>query len=807
MLRNFFINAIRNMRKHSGYLILNITGLTIGLTSFLLITIYVLHELNYDRFHKNYENIYRIKVKGVMAGSTLDQAITAPPMAQTLLADYPEIEYVVRIRRAGAWLVKYGDTRFNEDGVLFADSSFFSVFDFKLLNGDPKTALVNPRSLILTEKFAKKYFGNEDPMGKRISLESDTNLYTITGVVQNIPANSHFKFDMLGSLNSLGDSRSTQWLNHNYYTYIVLKEGTKKSYMETKFPEVVVKYVGPQLKKFVGITIEDFQKAGNQFGYELEPLKDIHLKGAPQYQIEPSGSLSTVYIFAIIALLILVIAIINYINLATAKSAGRAKEVGIRKVSGSDKTGLILQFIGESLIIVTIAAIIASLLVMVLTPAFNHLIGKEISLTLFSGYKVFIGIIALILIVGTAAGAYPAFVLASFNPVEVLKGTLNPGSISKTLRGILVVFQFTVSIVIIIGAFVVYKQLNFMTSKDMGVVKENLLVIRRPDALGKKLESFKEQILQIPGVEKIANATAIPGTNNFNNNAFFLDNDPTKATYLINQDLVSFGFAEVMGIKLADGRFFSKEYGTDTSAVMINETAVKFLGLTDPVGKYILQPGNPGKFNRLRIVGILKDFNIASLHEKITPVCFTLMKGNYEGYLCVRLNGKNIQSAIKSIENIWKDFSNRQPFQYSFFADDFNKNYEAELKIGRIFILFSVLAIFIACLGLIGLITYMTTVRTREVGIRKTFGATKRIIVTLLSHEVLVLILISSLVAYPIAYFGIRFWLNSFAEKITVGPAIYIVASIIGLTIGWLSIIYQALKAAAYNPAESLRYK
>jgi putative ABC transport system permease protein len=262
-----------------------------------------------------------------------------------------------------------------------------------------------------------------------------------------------------------------------------------------------------------------------------------------------------------------------------------------------------------------------------------------------------------------------------------------------------------------------------------------------------------------------------------------------------------------MGIKLADGRFFSKEYGTDTTAVMINETAVKFLGLIDPVGKYILQPGNPGKFNKLRIVGILKDFNIASLHEKLTPVCFTLMKGNYEGYLCVRLNGKNIQSAIKSIENIWKDFSNRQPFQYSFFADDFNKNYEAELKTGRIFILFSVLAIFIACLGLIGLITYMTTVRTREVGIRKTFGATRRIIVTLLSHEVLVLILISSLVAYPIAYLGIRFWLNSFAEKITVGPAIYIVASIIGLTIGWLSIIYQALKAAAYNPAESLRYK
>ena len=577
--------------------------------------------------------------------------------------------------------------------------------------------------------------------------------------------------------------------------------------MEAKFPEVVLKYVGPEIKKFIGITIEDFQKAGNQFGYELEPLKDIHLKGAPQYQLEPSGSLTTVYIFAVIALLILVIAIINYINLATAKSAGRAKEVGIRKVSGSDKTGLILQFVGESLIIVTIAMVIASLLVLVLTPAFNHLIGKEISLSLFSGYKAFIGLLVLIAVVGISAGAYPAFVLASFNPVEVLKGTLSPGSISKTLRGILVVFQFTVSIVIIIGAFVVYGQLNFMTSADMGIEKDNLLVIRRPDALGRKLESFKEQILQIPGIERIANATAIPGTNNFNNNAFFLDNDPTKATYLINQDLVSFGFAEVMGIKLAEGRFISKDFGTDTTAVMINETAVKFLGLNDPLGKYILRPRGPGQFDKLRIVGIMKDFNIASLHDKITPVCFTFMRGNYEGYLCIRLNGKNTQGTIRSIETVWKDYSNRQPFQYSFFAEEFNKHYETELKTGRIFILFSVLAILIACLGLIGLITFMTTIRTREVGIRKTYGATRGLIVTLLSREVMILILISSLVAYPIAFFGIKIWLESFAEKISVSPLIYIVASIIGLAIGWLSIIYQALKAAGYNPAESLRYK
>jgi putative ABC transport system permease protein len=808
MFKSFFINALRNMRKHSGYLILNLTGLTIGLTSFLLISIFVLHELSYDRFHKNYENIYRIKVKGLMVGSTLDQAITAAPMAQTLISDYPEIVHAVRINRSGAWLVKYGETRFNEDGILFADSSFFTVFDFKLLKGDTRTALKDPRSMILTEKFARKYFGNEDPIGKRISLEADTNLYTVTGVVQNIPANSHFKFDMLGSLISLGDSRSTEWLNHNYYTYIVLKEGIKKSYMEAKFPEVVLKYVGPEIKKYIGITIEDFMKAGNQFGYELEPLKDIHLKGAPQYPIEPPGSLKTVYIFAVIALLILIIAVINYINLATAKSAGRAKEVGVRKVSGSDKKSLVFQFIGESIIIVAIALILSTLLVLVLFPSFDQLIGKEISATFFTGYKGFAGLIALIILVGTAAGAYPALVLSSFNPVEVLKGTMSPGSVSRTLRGILVVFQFTVSIVIIIGAFVIYRQLNFMTSADMGIDKANLLVIRRPDALERRLESFKEQVLQIPGVVRTGNSTAIPGSvTSFNNNAFFLDNDPTKATYLINQCNVSYGFTEVMGIKMAEGRSFSKEFGTDTTAIMINETAVKFLGLKDPVGKYILRPRGPGQFEKLRIVGIMKDFNIQSLHEKITPVCFTFMRGNWEGYLCIRLDGKNIQNTIKSIEQIWKNYSTRQPFQYSFFVDEFNKNYETELKTGEVFILFSVLAIFIACLGLIGLITYMTTIRTREVGIRKTFGASRGIIVSLLTREVLVLILISSLVAYPLAYFGIRIWLESFAEKIRVSPVIYLTATIIGLAIGLLSIMYQALKAAAYNPAESLRYK
>jgi len=806
MLRSFFINAIRNMRKHSGYLVLNVTGLTIGLTSFILITLYVMNELSFDRFNSNYENIYRIKITGMMAGATLDQAVTAAPMSKALIADYPEIEHAVRVNRSGAWLVKYGDTRFNEDGVLFADSSFFSVFSFRLLRGDPKTALVDPRSMVLTEEFAQKYFGKEDPLGKRISLEADTNTYTITGVIQNIPGNSHIQFDMLGSLNSLENSFSEFWINHNYYTYVVLKDGVKKEDMEAKFPEILLKYVGPQLKEAIGITLEDFEKSGSQFGYKLEPLKDIHLKGASQYSLEPAGSLTNVYIFAVIALLILVIAIINYVNLATAKSASRAKEVGIRKVSGSDKTGLVFQFVGESLVITSIAAVLAFLFVLILIPSFNNLIGKEISPDLLSGIRGFAGFIGLIIFTGILAGAYPAFVLASFNPVEVLKGTLNPGSISKTLRGILVVFQFSVSIVIIIGAFAVYNQLNFMTSADMGLEKENLIVIRRPDALGQKLEAFKEQVLTLPGVEKVANSTSVPGKT-YNNNAFMLDDDPTKTTYLINQSQVSFGFAEVLGIKLAEGRYFSKEFGTDSTAILINEAAVKALGLKEPLGKFIDEPRGPGQVRKLKIIGVMKDFNIESLHKEITPVCFTIMRGNFEGYLCIRLNGKDVEATIRSVEKLWSGISARQPFQYTFFDDEFNQLYETEIKAGRIFIFFSVLAIFIACLGLIGLITYMTTVRTREVGIRKTFGATQDGVLYLLSKEVIVLILISALVASPLAWFGIRAWLQGFAEKTNVNPLIYIFATIIALAIGWLSIISQALRAARQNPAEALRYK
>ena len=546
----------------------------------------MINELSYDRFHKNYENIYRIKVVGRMAGGEIDQAITAAPMAQAMLKDYPEVLQVTRVRGMGDWLIRFGDKKFNEEGVLFADSTFFNVFGFKLLKGDPGTALVRPRSMILTEEYAKKYFGDKDPMGQRMNVESDTVLYTVTGVIQNVPDNSHIKFDMLASMSTYpGQANDQFWISHNFYTYIVTSDGTDKNILQEKFQEMIIKYVGPQLKEIIGQTIEDFRKAGNDFSYVLEPLKDIHLKGATQYNLEPPGSLTTVYIFAVIAILILLVAIINYVNLATAKSAGRAKEVGVRKVSGANKQGLIIQFLGESLIIVAIATLIALSLVYIITPGFNQLIGKELSFSLIGNIVGILSLIALVIIIGISSGIYPAFVLASYNPVEVLKGTMSPGSMSKRFRGILVVFQFTVSIVIIIGSIVVYNQLNFMTKKDIGFSKDNLIVIRRVDAFWKQMESFRTQLLEIPGVEKAGFSRAVPGTE-FNNNAFFNDDDPEKNTYLINQTSVSFDFPEALGVQLTEGRFFSREYGSDSTSVLINEAAVRSLGLKDPVGKY-----------------------------------------------------------------------------------------------------------------------------------------------------------------------------------------------------------------------------
>jgi len=806
MIRNFLVTAFRNLIKHKGYLIINILGLAIGLTSFIFISLYVLNELSYDRFHSKYENIYRVKVKGQLSGQMLDQAITAAPMAKALVADYPEVEQATRVARFGAWLIRYQDKGFNEDNVLFADSSFFNVFDFRLIQGNPSTALVNPRSMILSQSAARRYFGDQDPMGKTLIVESDTVLYKVTGIMEEVPANSHMHFDMLGSLNSIGYSRNNQWISHSFYTYFVLKKGTDPVAFENKIQQMIEKYVGPQLKKILGITIADFRKAGDSFGYYLQPLKDIHLKSNIQVEIEPNGSMTYVEIFSIVALFILILAVINFVNLATAKSTSRAKEVGIRKTLGSTRRALMVQFIGESVMLALIATILATILVTFLTPNFNELLGIQIHLGLFTHPAGLFLLLLLAVVVGILAGIYPAFVLASFNPILVLKGMITPGGGSGGLRGLLVILQFIISITIIIGTVVVSRQLKYMLNKELGFDKEQLLVVRRPDALQNHIESLKIELLKNPNISGVANAVAIPGKSH-SNNGFLKEDDPEKGTYLLLQNRVSFEYPDVLGLKLVKGRFFSRDYKTDSSAIIINETAVKAFGFLDPIGKNILQPANQGTFTKLPVIGVVKDFNIESLHKPIAPACLTIMRGNQEGYLIIRLKTNNYGGTLAYIEKTWKKYSAMQPFQSFFFDDDFARLYTTEMKIEKIFTLFAILAVFIACLGLLGLITYTSVARTREIGLRKVLGASIPNIIWLLSTEVLKFIVIATIFAWIIAFISTRFWLQSFADHIYVGPMTYILSTLIALMIGWLAISFQAIKVALGNPVEALKYE
>lgn len=806
MFKNFFITAIRNLLKHKSYLFINIIGLAIGLASFIFITLYVVHELSYDKFNSQYENMYRLVIKGQMSGQDLHQAISAAPTARALIDDYPEIEKVVRISKFGAWLIRYQDKRFNEDGIMFADSTFFDIFDYKLLRGNPKTALLNPRSMILTETFAEKYFGNEDPMGKSLNVEEDTIFYTVTGIIQDIPENSHFQFDMLGSMNSIGQSRSDNWVSHNFYTYMVIKEGTSIPELEEKLQYMVEQYVGPQIKEFLGITLEDFADAGNYFGYYLQPIKDIHLRSNIQEEIEPNGSMAYVYIFSLIAIFILLIAIINFVNLSTARSSTRAKEVGVRKVTGATKQGLVTQFLSESMLLTIIATAFAVILVELLTPAFNTLVGKEISVGIFSSMQGILLLLLLVGVVGILAGLYPSFVLSSFKPVSVLKGTFTGGAKSGWLRSVLVVIQFTISITIIIGTLVVSSQLNYMQNKNLGFNNEQLLVVRRPDALDDHLETFKQEILKNPAITGVANSNSIPGKS-YSNNGMMLEDNPERNLFLLFQNRVSFEYPELMGLELTEGRFFSREFGTDSNAIIINETAVRVLGLKDPIGKNILQPENAGEYLRRPIIGVVKDYHVESLHKKIEPVCLTIMHGNWEGYLVFRLKTSNLNETVSFIEDTWYQYTTKQPFQSFFFDEEFNMLYQSEVKTGRIFAVFAILAVFIACLGLLGLIAFTSVVRTKEIGIRKALGAGIPTIIRLLSKEVLWLILISTLIAWPLAWFGTRYWLQSFADQIEVSPFIYILATLASLLVGWLAISFQAIKAARQNPIEALKYE
>ncbi len=810
MIRNFIKIAFRNLYKQFGYTFINIAGLAIGLACSILISIYVINELTYDRFHESAERIYRIGVRGKMLGNDLNQAITASPMYAVLQTEYPEVEHVTRVTKLGGWLLRYGDKKFTEteETFKFADSTFFDVFSFKLLKGNPQTALDKPRSIIMTEKAARRYFGDEDPIGKMLKVESDTTFYTITGVLENVPENSHFHFELLGSIGTYGMSRSNNWLNHQMYTYVKLIPGTNPDQFEEKINDIVIKYVGPLVEQFLGVDLEEFEESGNSFGYFIQPLVDIHLHSDLQVEIEPNGNPAYVYIFSLIAILILLIACINFMNLATARSSGRAREVGIRKVVGSTKRLLIGQFLTESLFLSFLALIFAVLIVYLVLPHYNNMIQLELHFDLFSNYYLIPLLLILALFVGFLSGTYPSFILAAFRPAIVLKGELGQGRNRGYLRKLLVVIQFTIAIAILVGTVIVYNQLKFMQNKDLGFEKDNVLVIRRSDALREQIEAFKQELEKHSNIAVAGNSTHIPSSG-FWNNAHWLEGQSRSDILLLMTAFVSYEVGEALDLEMVEGRFFNREMPTDSSAVIINEAAVKALGIEDPLTTRFVEPGDtPEEDHFFPIIGVVKDFHYESMHENIHPMIFHFLPGNWEGYIMVRLLEGNIAETTRFIQDKWEEFNSDYPFEYFWLEDEFSKLFAPEKRTGQILALFSILSIFISCLGLLGLISFNTMQRTREIGVRKALGASVNTVLYLLSRETVQLLMISTLLAIPF-FFGVKLWMQNFAYHIEFGFIIYlgylIVVVVVILFIALLTMSYIAYRAATANPAESLR--
>lgn len=805
MLKNFIIITLRSLRIHKVYTLVNILGLAVGMACAILISIYVLHELSYDKFHQYADRIYRVTVNGNIRGRDLEIAVTSPPMAKTLVDEFPQVEAAVRVARFGAWLVSNEDIRYNEDDFLFADPEFFNLFSFPLVDGNPDSVLAKPRSVVLTRSTAEKYFGEENPLGKSLRIETEDKPYIVTGLIEDVPSNSHMHFDMIGSLVTFEKYLPDIWVGHNVYTYILTKENVRQSALDNEIDTLVDKYVSPQVEKYLGVSYESFIEGDNVLEYKLQPLRKIHLYSDLDVELEPNGKALYVYAFGVIALLILVIACLNFMNLSTANSSNRAREVVLRKVVGSERKMLIFQFLTESVLFSFFALILALLLTEIFMPYFNQYLNIDLQFQVLKNIPAISIILVFTLLLGLLAGSYPAFFISSYEPVKVLHGILSKGLKNRRVRSVFVVFQFFVSILIIIMALVVFAQVEFMLNKELGFVKERVLVIRRPDALKDKIDQFRQEILHHPNIESVTNSNSIPGRN-FLTSTFIIETDSGQQNILMNQIFVSYDFREAFGLRMVEGRFFSPSIVTDSFACVVNEAAFREMGIDNPIGKYLSMPGYiKHADDQFRIIGIVKDFHFETVDKQIEPLVITLMPGNWEGYLNVRLSSKGIDKSIKYIEETWEKYTTEYPFLSFFLDQDFDKNYRSVIRTGRVLLIFALLSIFVACLGLFGLVSFTTNQRIYEIGVRKSMGATYIQVIFLLLREIIGLIFIAIIFAWTTAYIFSRFWLKDFYTRITLTPNYFFLAALIVLGLSILVVLQQCYRASRMEPSTALK--
>jgi putative ABC transport system permease protein len=805
MIKNYIKIAWRNLVGQKFYSVLNVLGLTVGIASCLLIVLYIQHELSYDRYHANASKIHRVAFKGMMNGSLFEIPIAGAPTGETMQRELPEVKAFTRINRQGSTFATHEDKSFKEHGVMYADPSFFEVFSVSLLSGDVRTVLNEPNTVVVSQAIANKYFGNENPVGKTLKLDSYGGSVIVTGVFKEVSDNSHFKFDMLVSmLGNEGSKTSDGWLSMNYFTYLVLEEGATAAQVEAKLPDMVERYMGPEVIRFLGVNLDEFRAKGNSLGLYLQPLTDIHLHSSHFMQdIEPQGDIKYVYIFAAIALFVLLIACINFMNLSTARSARRAKEVGIRKALGSLKEQLITQFITESVLLTLLAALIAVFVVEASLPFFSAITGKKLVLTYFGDATLVLTLLSICVLVGLIAGSYPAFYLSSFKPVAVLKGQVTKSKSSSTLRSSLVVFQFAISMGLIVATTVVYQQLNYIQNKKVGYDREHVLVLQDTYLLNGKEAILKEYLKQDPQVVNASISAYIPaGQSNSYNTVFMPEENQSQPTqvrvYQVDADYIP-----TYGIQLAEGRNFSPQYATDSQAVLINQAAARAYGWQDPLNRKVVTFGEGDTRIAYTVIGVIEDFHFESLHSRIAPMVMTY--GQAHGSISVKVKGEDIPATLARIESKWREIAPYAAFSYSFLDDRFLQTYETEQKTGTIFGFFSLLGIFIACLGLLGLAAFTAEQRTKEIGIRKVLGASSAGIVAMLSKDFLKLVILAILVATPVAWYAMNRWLDDYAYRTDLSVSTFAIAGGIALLIAFATVSFQALKAARTNPVKSLR--
>ena len=792
MLKNLIKIAFRNILKDIGYSSLNILGLTLGIASAIFLIIYISDEVSYDRYHENSDRIYRITSHFTETDDDFSWPVTQVPFARQVIADYPEVESATQFYALDRQLFKYEDKKFFEKRFFMADSNAFEIFDYKFIYGSAENALKEPNTIILTRDAAKRYFGNEDPVGKSLERVGRSSVFKVTGVIENIPQNSHFRYDGMIS-RSTYSSDFGNWGSFFITSYVMLRQGVDHKQFEIKIREMYDKYMA-----------SIFKPLNTQIEYLLEPIEDIHLKSTSAMETEPTGSYAYVLIFALVAFFLILIAAMNYMNLATARSTKRAREVGLRKVVGANKTGLIFQFLTESTILTIISLIFSFIVVSLLFPQFNQLSGKSFDISILYSPTILISFIVIIIVVGILGGSYPAFYLSRFNPVVIFKGKVTKGNASSVFRRILVVIQFSISVAMIVSTLVVFKQLNHLKTKELGYNMDQIIRMRFADyRASTKYPVLKQAILKNPNVKNVTN-TSVDVGNKSGKVIFNVETNDGMDQRGINYARVDHDFIETLGIEMVEGRDFQEDIPGDTlKGVIVNETMVKRFNWDKPIGKKVQLEDRSWMAIDATVIGVMKDYHQTGMYNEIET--FMLVYRPINTIVYVKLKAKDIKKTIAEIEQAWNEIYPEKPFEYSFLSENFEKQFRADEKRGSIFTLFTCLAIFIACLGLLGLTSYTVERRTKEIGIRKVVGASEGIIVRLISKEFIYLVIISIAIAFPLSYYFMNSWLQNFVYRTHIGSFVFIIAALITIGITFITISYQAWRAAISNPSNSLR--